>query len=111
VGACLLWPQVVLRERLFVIIAALSILVPVLVALIKFHTFTSYHTWLVKFATVCVAPSSVILLIEGPAWPFQVASIVSLIAGMEEILITLLLTKPQADIPNLLKAIRMQNLS
>jgi CDP-diacylglycerol--glycerol-3-phosphate 3-phosphatidyltransferase len=102
---------VVLRELLFVSIAALSILVPVLVALIKFRTFTSYHTWLVKFATVCVAPASVLLLLEGPAWPFRAASIVSLAAGLEEVLITLVLTRPRADIPHLLKAIRMQKSS
>jgi len=97
-----LWPELFRREIVFICLATLSILVPVVAGLIKFHTITSYHTWLVKFATVCIAPGSVVLIMGGPAWPFQIASIVSVLAGLEQLIITLLLGQPRSDVRHII---------
>jgi CDP-diacylglycerol--glycerol-3-phosphate 3-phosphatidyltransferase len=98
IGAWWLWPEIVQRELLFISLLGLSIVLPALVGLIKFRRATSYHTWLVKIAVVCMAPGSILLFVGGPAWPFQIATIISVAAGLEEIAISLLLEHPRADI-------------
>lgn len=103
IGAFYLWPEIIRRELAYVLLAAAAILLPVLAGLIKFRTFTSYHTWLVKVATVCIAPASILLLAGGPAWPFHIACFISALAGVEEILITMTLDRPRANVAHLFR--------
>jgi phosphatidylglycerophosphate synthase len=107
-GAYWLWPEIILRELLYVCLLASSIVLPVLLGYIKFRRATSYHTWLVKFTVVCMAPSSLILFIGGPAGPFQIASIISVFAGLEEIIITTVLDKPRSNVRSIIHIIKEQ---
>ena len=104
-----LWPEIFVREQVYIGMAALSILLPAMIGVIKFKTFTSYHTWLVKLASVCIAPASILLILEGPAWPFRFASIVSMLAGLEEIMITMALNKPGSDVRHIIAVIKSRN--
>ena len=104
-----LWPEIFSRELVYIVVASLSILLPPLVGLMKFGIFTSYHTWLVKIATVCIAPSSVLLILEGPGWPFRLASIISALAGLEEIFITFLINRPRSDVRHIVALINSRN--
>ena len=104
-GAWYLWPEIILRELVYVCLLAVSILLPALSAYLKFRQASSYHTWLVKFAVLCMAPASLILFLGGPAWPFRVASIISVFAGLEEIIITLVLDKPRSDVVSIFHVI------
>ena len=106
IGAWWLWPEIVRRELLFISLLGLSIVLPALVGLIKFHRATSYHTWLVKIAVVCMAPGSILLVMGGPVWPFQIATVISIMAGAEEIAITLLLEHPRSDIRSVIDILR-----
>ena len=106
IGAWWLWPEIVRRELLFISLLGLSIVLPALVGLIKFHRATSYHTWLVKIAVVCMAPGSILLVMGGPVWPFQIATVISVMAGAEEIAITLLLEHPRSDIRSVIDILR-----
>ena len=108
IGACLLWPDIILRELLYVSLLVGSIVIPALAGYIKFRQATSYHTWLVKFAVACMAPASIILFIGGPAWPFQIASIISVVAGLEEVVITFLLKHPRSDVRSIIHIIKEQ---
>jgi phosphatidylglycerophosphate synthase len=101
IGVYWLWPDLFRQELLYISLAASSMLLPLLVALARFRTFTSYHTWLVKIATVCIAIGSVLLISGGPASPFRVASMISVVAGVEQILISYLLPQPRADVQHL----------
>lgn len=98
VGAWWLWPELVRREQVYFMLLALGILLPALIGLLKFHRATSYHTWLVKTAVVCMAPSIIILFLGGPPWPFRIAAVLSALAGTEEIIITLLVREPRSDV-------------
>lgn len=106
VGAWWLWPDVILRELLFVLLVVASIVLPALAGLIKFHRFTSYHTWMVKIAAVSMAVTSLVMFVFGPAWPFRIAAVLCVIAGLEEILITLLLEKPRSNVRSLWHTIK-----
>ncbi|MDZ7735058.1 MAG: CDP-alcohol phosphatidyltransferase family protein [Gammaproteobacteria bacterium] len=101
IGAWWLWPEIILREKIYVGLAVASVIVPTVVGFIRFRQPTSYHTWLTKFAVVCMAPSVIILLLEGPAWPFQISAIIALLAGLEETTITVISKKADMDVKSL----------
>jgi phosphatidylglycerophosphate synthase len=88
-GSWWLWPEVVIREAVFVSIIIGSYLFPPLVGILKFGSFTSYHTWMVKLAAASVGLSLFVLFLGGPAWPFRIAAFVCIIAAVEEISISL----------------------
>ncbi|MFO1435593.1 MAG: hypothetical protein U1F34_04255 [Gammaproteobacteria bacterium] len=64
----------------------------------KFQRFTSYHTLLVKAAVAATALGLVLLLWFGYAWPFRLAAVLSLLAAIEEVAITLVLKEPRSNV-------------
>jgi phosphatidylglycerophosphate synthase len=96
-----LWPELVMRELLYVVLIVGSCIAPPAVGIVKFGRLTSYHTWLVKLAAVSVGLSLFVLFLYGPVWPLQIAAFVSLIAALEEITITLLLSDPKSNVRSL----------
>nr|WP_305909800.1 CDP-alcohol phosphatidyltransferase family protein [Methylomarinum sp. Ch1-1]MDP4522736.1 CDP-alcohol phosphatidyltransferase family protein [Methylomarinum sp. Ch1-1] len=52
-----LWPQLMQRELIYMVMVILSYVLPAAAGLIKFHAITSYHTWLVKLAVACMGCS------------------------------------------------------
>jgi CDP-diacylglycerol--glycerol-3-phosphate 3-phosphatidyltransferase len=104
--AWILWPQIVLQEAIYFLIILGSFCIPVIVGLIKFGTLTGYHTWSVKLA-VAITFLGYILLFSGiTEWPFRVASVLCLYAGLEEILITLVLKQQRMDVRSLWSVIK-----
>ena len=106
VGCWWLWPEVVVRELLYVGMIIASCLLPALVGFSKYACFTSYHTWSVKIAAACMGISLYVLFFGGPAWPFRLAAYVCVLAACEEILITLLLPKPMSNVKTIWRAIK-----
>ncbi len=107
VGCWLLWPNIVRREIIYVAMIIASCLLPAMVGFGKFSCFTSYHTWSVKIAAASIGISLYILFFNGPVWPFRIAAILGLWAAIEEIVITLLLSKPESDIRSLWEVIKV----
>lgn len=105
-GVSQLWPQQFRAQLLFIAMAAASMLLPLIVALIKFRTYTSYHTWLVKIATVFLAFGTLMLLVWDEPLVFRFASCFGAIAGLEQVFITLLLKKPVADVGHIFAVYR-----
>lgn len=104
--AWILWPGIVQREIIYFAIIVLSLALPVLTGLIKFHSFTSYHTWSVKLA-VFVTVVSYILLFSGLLdWPFRLAALFCLYAAIEEIAITLLIHHQRVDVRTVWQALK-----
>ncbi len=98
-GAALrLWPDLVAREASFFGAVVLSLLAPAAVALLKFRSPTSYHTFAVKAAALCVGGSLIALFAGGPAWPFRWSTPLCVIAALDEIAITLTLDRPRSDV-------------
>lgn len=96
-----LWPELVMRELLYVVLIVGSCIGPPAAGMIKFGRLTSYHTWLVKLAAASVGVSLFILFLLGPVWPLRIAAFVSLGAALEEIVITLLLPEPESNVRSL----------
>lgn len=104
-----LWPEIVAHEKLYILFIVASVVAPALAGLLKFGTLTSYHTWLTKLAVVCTAVTTLTLLLGGPAWPFRLVSVLCLIAGLEEILITLYLPEAKSNIKSLWHVVHLCN--
>ena len=100
-SACWLWPDIIRRELPYVVMLAASILMPAIAGALKFRCITAYHTWLVKIASVCIAVSSLLMFIFGPVQPFRISALICLLAGVEELSITLVLHKPGSDVKSL----------
>jgi phosphatidylglycerophosphate synthase len=106
IGAWWLWPEVIMRELVFILLVVASIVLPVLLGLIKFKKITSYHTWMVKLGAVTMAPTAIWVFIGGPALPFHIATVICVLAGLEEIMISIVLNEPYADVRTLLHVLK-----
>ncbi|MDH3221829.1 MAG: CDP-alcohol phosphatidyltransferase family protein [Gammaproteobacteria bacterium] len=106
VCAWILWPEITRRELVYYAMILFSFLLPALVGLVKFGKLTGYHTWSVKIAVFATFAGYVALYAEIAVWPFILASILCVIAGIEEILITLVLREERTDVRSILAALR-----
>ena len=98
IGCWWLWPDVVYRELVFVGLIVASCLLPAFAGFSKFGRFTSYHTWGVKIAAASMGLTLYVLFLGGPAWPFRLAAVICLLAALEEIALTLLLSEPESNV-------------
>lgn len=106
ISAWILWPEIVQKNLLFIIIIITSFTLPVLIGIVKFRTLTSYHTWGVKIA-VAITITAYLLLFSGLLdWPIKVAAVVCLFAALEEIAITLIIKHEHADVRTFLQALK-----
>ena len=96
--AWILWPEITQRELLYYALILFSFLLPALVGLVKFGKLTGYHTWAVKVAVLATFVGYVALYAELASWPFMLASILCVIAGTEEILITFIVHEERTDV-------------
>jgi phosphatidylglycerophosphate synthase len=106
IGAWLLWPEIVIEEQLSFSIIVACFTLPVLIGLIKFHTLTSYHTWIVKIAVLMTFIGYVLLFSDTMRWPFHIATVICVYACIEEILITLVIKHEHADVRSIWQAIK-----
>ena len=93
-----LWPDVVRRELVFVGMMVASCLLPAIAGFSKFGRFTSYHTWGVKIAAASMGLSLYVMFLGGPEWPFRLAAVICILAAIEEIALTLLLSEPESNV-------------
>jgi phosphatidylglycerophosphate synthase len=103
VSAWWLWPERVKQESIAVSVILGSCLLPALVGMLKFGSFTSYHTFTVKIAAACVAVSLYALFLVQWGLPIQIAAGVCVLAAGEEIAISLLLKEKRSNISSLWK--------
>ena len=104
--AWILWPEITRDNLLYYSMILFSFLLPALTGLIKFGRMTGYHTWSVKIAVFATFVGYVALYSEVAAWPFVLAAVLAVIAGVEEILITVVLREERTDVRSILAALR-----
>ena len=104
--AWILWPDILQREIIYFTTMVVCLTLPTLAGFIKFHSFTSYHTWSVKLA-VFIGIIGYILLFSGLLdWPFRLAALFCLYAAIEEIAITLLMRHQRVDVRTVWQALK-----
>jgi len=109
IAAWWLWPDIIRNELVAVVIIIISFTLPVVVGLIKFRTLTSYHTWSVKFAVFITVVSYLIVFSGLLSWPIYLAAFVSVVAAVEEILITIIMKHEHADVRSAWHALKYKD--
>ncbi len=104
--AWILWPDTLQREIFYFIIIVLSFTLPALIGFIKFHRFTSYHTWSVKLAAAVTVIGYILLFSGLLEWPFHLSALICLYAAIEEIAITLLIQNEHIDVRTVWQAVK-----
>ncbi len=107
-GAWWLWPEIVIREAPYVILAIVCLLLPTVIAYAKYRAVPGYHTWSVKLGSVLMGIGVPLLLIFDLAWPFRVAALFQLVCAIDEVGITYLFAECRHDVPSVLHAARLR---
>ncbi len=94
----LLRPEFVRAEATPIALLLASLALPMLAGLVKFGRAPSYHSWAAKSTAVLLAGAMLSVYLDGPVWLFRVATVVALIAALEELVITALLPEWHADV-------------
>ncbi len=106
--AWILWPDIVEREMLYFAMIIASFSIPVAIGLIKFRGLTSYHTWSVKGAVAVTFIGYVLIFAELAQWPFVLASLACVYAGIEQILITLTMNRERVNVSSIWAAMKYE---
>ena len=95
-----LWPEVLTREAVWIVLLVIALIVPRAHAFAKFRRLPSYHTWLAKALAVYMGASVLLMLGWDWSWPFRVGALFLLVEAAEEIAITRALDRWRSDIPS-----------
>ena len=103
-----LWPEIIRREAVYVIVALACMLLPTAIAYLKYRAVPGYHTWSVKLGSVLMGISAPLLLLFDVAWPFRIAALFQVVCAIDELGITVVLPECRHDVPSLFHARRMR---
>ena len=106
-----IWPMTFDYQLGFLISATLSFVIPLLLALIKFGEYPSYHTVGAKIAAVLIAPAYYLLILADADMLFRAVIMFYLLVALEEIAITFLLKSPITDVSSVWQLIGEKSIS
>jgi len=106
-----LWPEVLRREAVYVVLAIVCLLLPTAIAYGKYREVPGYHTWSAKTSAVLMGVSVPLLLIFDVAWPFRVAALWQLVAAVDELGITFVFAECHHDVASVFHALRKRGQS
>jgi CDP-diacylglycerol--glycerol-3-phosphate 3-phosphatidyltransferase len=98
IATWLLRPEFVHAEAASVAVLLASLALPLGAGLAKFGRVPSYHTWLAKGTAIVLSGAMLAIYLNGPLWPFRLATALAVVGAIEEVSITLLLAEPRADV-------------
>lgn len=102
-GLYLIWPSIFEEQAIYLFAATLSYILPVILALSRFGSFPSYHTWGAKLAAVLIAPAYYLLILSDNQLFFRAVIIFHVLVAVEEMAITLILKYPKTNVGSIIK--------
>ena len=105
-GGLLLWSDLIVRQKHYIIVMAGGYVFSALVGFIKFRRFPSYHTLSAKLSAIMLNISVLFLFGMRITIFFQITAYLLVYAYIENIAITLMITDWRHDIPSVFHAIR-----
>ncbi len=103
-----LWPAIIRREGVYVVVALVCMLAPTAIAVLKYRKVPGYHTWSVKLGSIAMGISVPLLLFFDVAGPFRVAALFQVVCAIDEVGITWLLAECRHDVPSVFHAARLR---
>ena len=107
-GAWWLWPEIIAREKAFLAVALVCMLLPTAIAYARYRAVPGYHTWSVKVGAILMGIGVALLLVADVAWPFRVAALFQIVCAIDELGITSLLSECRNDVPSVFHAVRLR---
>ncbi|MCS7471184.1 CDP-alcohol phosphatidyltransferase family protein [Stieleria sp. ICT_E10.1] len=101
-------PDLVAREKYWMLVAITSYALNWLSCLIKFWRLPSYHTWASKGVWLIIIPGTVLWLAGITPWLVRLSMVCVTLANTEAILITLVLRECRVDVPSLWHALKIK---
>jgi len=98
IATWLLRPGFVHAEAASIGLLLASLALPLGAGLAKFGRVPSYHTWLAKGTAIVLSGALLSIYLNGPLWPFRLATALAVLSAIEEVWITMLLVEPRADV-------------
>ena len=108
-GLYLIWPRIFDQQFFFLMAGTLSYLLPVIIALFRFGSYPSYHTWGAKLAALLVAPAFYLLILNDQQLFFRMIIILHVVVALEEVAITFFLKKSETNVASILTIIANRN--
>lgn len=108
-GLNLIWPAIFDQQFFYLVAATLSYVLPVVVALVRFSSFPSYHTWGAKLAAVLIAPAFYLLVLYDEQTFFRLVIIFHVLVAIEEIAITVMLKQPKTNVASIFTILSSSN--
>lgn len=107
----LIWlRQAFLRSQMIWMVAALiSYAATISISMIKFHQLPSYHTRAAKTSWLAVLITVVVMILDGPVWPFRLTAGLVVLTNIETAAMSLILKKRQTDVATIYHAIRRES--
>jgi CDP-diacylglycerol--glycerol-3-phosphate 3-phosphatidyltransferase len=106
--AWFLRPEVIRQEAIYIGAGIVFYLASAGFGFWKFRALTSYHTWGAKASAVVLGAAALVLFAGGPGWVFRCVIPIIVVAAVEEIAITAILTKPKTNVHSLWHALRIR---
>jgi hypothetical protein len=103
-GLMWLWPAVFAREAWFLYLAVGFYLIPTITSLWKFRELPRYHTWAAKVSAILMAPAYYLLVLYDVVWLFRLVVLFHIWVAIEEVIITIILSRRHYDVPTLFHA-------
>ena len=103
-GLMWLWPLLFEQEAWFVYLGISFSLIPTVTSLLKFREVPSYHTWAAKISAVLMAPAFYLLVLYELSPLFRAVVIFHIWVAIEELVITIMLTRKHYNVPSLFHA-------
>jgi len=107
-GMCHLWPEVVMAEWPWFVVALLGCFSIVGYGLFRWRRVLGYHTWLAKLMAVLLPTTALVLLAGWSAVPFHAAVFLQVLCGIEEMVIAFVLPGYSGHIPSVWHALRQR---
>lgn len=107
-GIALLWPEMVHRELPWVVAGLAAFFAVVVYGFVRLGRAPCYHTWAAKIGAVACAFSLIPLLAGRTATPFHLAIAWQIFAGLEEMIIALLLPRYHGEMATVWHAWRLR---
>jgi CDP-diacylglycerol--glycerol-3-phosphate 3-phosphatidyltransferase len=107
-GAWWLWPEIIAREKGFLAVALVCMLLPTGVAYARYRAVPGYHSWSVKLGSILMGIGVALLLVADLSYPFRVAALFQIVCAIDELGITSLLPDCRNDVPSVFHAARMR---
>ena len=95
-----LWPDLVSKDLITILIFWVAFIIPIIVAVSKFGRMPSYHTILAKINTILLSFAVLIWFIFQFPWIFRFAVFLEILIMIEYIAITIYLKEWRGNIPS-----------